>query len=668
MTFSKKNFVEAISFFLVTGILSYIFFKSNITLFPSFIHAWTQSDRYALALGFLNNGFDFFHPQTFNLITTNGITQVDFPIHEYVTAVIMKLTGIHEPVVFRCYTLIYGLIGLYFLFMLTRLLGGTFFHGLFVAVFIMTCPVFLYYLDGFLPSVPSFANVFIGYYFFFRYKKTNSQKDFIPAIIFFTLAALARLPFLIFLLAAVSQQMLGYLREKKIHRKEVLLFASGILVVVVYFLYNLHLAHKYGTQFLTYLLPAKSLTDLQEIFSGTIAQWKYGYFTKAHYFALLLLIVLAIFFFIRKKITSENRFVLTQFVIAFLGVLVYFFLMTAQFPEHDYYFIDSFYPVIMLLVVYLITKIQPANVIFKSVFIAASFVFIYFFSVAARSSLVERYTFHEWDRTEITRQNFTGAEHFLDSIGIPKNAKMLVLDAYTTNTPLILMNRKGRTLLWTSKENIDTAMQKDFDFVAMQNCFLVSDVIHFNKEIIPQLEKIGDNGAISIYKKQKNENRSLEDFLGVKEKDILYNCQIGFENDSIPGFFNSSKRSMEKHFEGNYSYAVDTGEEYNPTIHLLKNEIHFGKSTKVFISMMVQKDNPSKDADIVLSLNHGDETYFYRSFSVNQYVGNKEGWKEIMLQFVLPEIKGNDDKLSLYLWNKEKNKYFLDNFRLTVYN
>jgi len=35
--------------------------------FPNFTHAWAQADHYALAIGFTQNGLDFFHPQTFVL-------------------------------------------------------------------------------------------------------------------------------------------------------------------------------------------------------------------------------------------------------------------------------------------------------------------------------------------------------------------------------------------------------------------------------------------------------------------------------------------------------------------------------------------------------------------------------------------------------------------------
>ncbi len=668
MVVSKKSFFETFSFFFLIGLLSYLFFKDKIGVFPSFIHAWTQSDRYALALGFLNNGFDFFHPQTYNLVTVNGITQVDFPIHEYLVAILMRLTGIYQPVVFRCYILVYGLIGLYFIFRLTKLSGGTFFHGLFASVFIMTCPVFTYYLDGFLPSIPSFTNVIIGYYFFFRYKKTEARHDLVLSILFLTLAALSRTPFFIFLFAVCCQQSLEYFKRKRINRKELLLMISGITCIILYFLYNLHLAGKYGSQFLITILPAKNIHELKEIFSAVIDQWKFDYFSKAHYATFIALAILILYPAGWKKIISENTFVFTQILIALCGTVIYFLLMVKQFPDHDYYFIDSFYPVVALILVFCIPKIQVESVNAKPVFLIAGCGLLFLFSTGAVKSLNERYVVHEWDRAEITRQNFEGAEHFLDSSGIPKTAKILVLDAYTTNTPLILMNRNGYTLLWTSKENIDTAMKKDFDFVVMQNCFVVSDIIHFDPEIVHQLEKISDNGTISIYKKEKKENRSVEDFLGIKTTNVFYQCFADFENNRLCNGLDSSKRSSEKYSAGNFSFKVEPREKYTPTFRFLKKELPFTKYTKVFIHSMILREEVSKDIDVVASLDHGNETYFYRNFNMNQYLGNATGWQEMMFQFVLPEIKNEEDKLTVYLWNKNKNKFYLDNFSLTIYH
>ena len=46
--------------FLSLIVLAFVFQFKYLNEFPSFIHAWSQSDRYAIAIGFINNNFDFF--------------------------------------------------------------------------------------------------------------------------------------------------------------------------------------------------------------------------------------------------------------------------------------------------------------------------------------------------------------------------------------------------------------------------------------------------------------------------------------------------------------------------------------------------------------------------------------------------------------------------------
>ena len=58
----QKDFIGIIIVILIVG---FYFQHSYFNEFPSFTHAWAQSDRFALALGFENNGFNFFKPETF---------------------------------------------------------------------------------------------------------------------------------------------------------------------------------------------------------------------------------------------------------------------------------------------------------------------------------------------------------------------------------------------------------------------------------------------------------------------------------------------------------------------------------------------------------------------------------------------------------------------------
>lgn len=78
-------------------------------------HIWAKADFIALANGFINNGFDFLKPQTYQLNLQfpsevppeifQGITSADFPIIPYVVALInIVLKGISLQAIFRIVT------------------------------------------------------------------------------------------------------------------------------------------------------------------------------------------------------------------------------------------------------------------------------------------------------------------------------------------------------------------------------------------------------------------------------------------------------------------------------------------------------------------------------------------------------------------------------------
>ena len=159
----KYRFVAAL-LLLLLGLSGY-FYAQTLALPPAYIHAWTQSDRWALAFGFMDNGFKFWLPQTSNLATVSGVTGVDLPINEYVVAAIMSATGSDAPIIFRTYTLIFSLFGSLFFYAGVSRLSGSKMAGAAASIFAFTCPILVYYQAGFLPSTTSFAAALIGYYY-----------------------------------------------------------------------------------------------------------------------------------------------------------------------------------------------------------------------------------------------------------------------------------------------------------------------------------------------------------------------------------------------------------------------------------------------------------------------------------------------------------------------
>src|ERR1039457_4980267 len=167
-----KNILAKYSVIIILMLTGLVFQWKYLNEFPSHIHAWAQSDRYALALGFNRNEFDFFLPQTFVLnhqfpgghefANKTTITAVDFPIHDYMAALLMNLFGTTAPWVFRLYILVYSLIGLFFLYKTSELLVRNKLLSILMVIFASTSRVFIYYQAGFLPSVPSVSNAFIA--------------------------------------------------------------------------------------------------------------------------------------------------------------------------------------------------------------------------------------------------------------------------------------------------------------------------------------------------------------------------------------------------------------------------------------------------------------------------------------------------------------------------
>ena len=226
-------------------IVAFVFHFKTINEFPQYKHCWAQCDRYALALGFIDNGEDLFHPQTFvynnqfpddfETIKNNTITSVDFPIHDYIVSFLMRLFHTTSPWIFKLYTLLYSLTGLFYLYRLTTLFTQSFTKQLLVVLFALSSPTLLYYQAGFLPTIPSLANGFISLYFFFNYLKTNNAKDFKWSILFITIATLARLPFAMVLVALCSFEFLQLLKYKKIQLFKVVSISLSLISIGCYY-------------------------------------------------------------------------------------------------------------------------------------------------------------------------------------------------------------------------------------------------------------------------------------------------------------------------------------------------------------------------------------------------------------------------------------------------
>jgi len=674
----QKQTITAIVIILFLGVL---FHYKYINEFPSYIHAWSQSDRYALALGFVNNDLNFFKPETFSLLknakaidewkypSDNNITAVDFPIHDYLPAFFMKITGNSSPFIFRVYILLYSFIGLLFLFKLSQLWTRSFLKSILILIFAATSPVFVYYQGGFMPTIPSLSNSIIGIYLYSLYLSNSDNKYFNFSLLFLTIAALSRTTFAISLIAIWGFELLRILKGNTRLIPKLLPSLLSTLFILFYTFYNVYLRDKYGSIFLNQILPARSFNEALEMIKIAIQNWGIQYFSIIHYLLLICLVLTSAFYLLSKKtrILHKTATLFLLVLIMFIGCIAFSILMLRQFPDHDYYFLDTFYLPVIILLIFLVTMIPLENSKRNNNFYLITILLLSIpMIVNAVNTQKSRRKTGYWDRTTSTITNFKGMENYLDSISIPKNSKMLVLDANATNIPLILMNRKGYPIILNKKEYIERALKWDYDYIVFQNEFFLSEIYSTYPEIISRIKKVADNGKISVCVLSDTiSNNTLNKFLGIEDKTQVFGAKMTYDtivNESWQNINSTSDFSFSGTNSGFLTHDMTYGLTYKtkdlPVI-TQRNRI------LLFSSYFLQ--DTINNCEIVVSINESGKTTYYNSFKLQKFLKMKNKWENVDLLFLLPKVKSEDYKFALYIWNTGKNDLLIDDFGFKIY-
>lgn len=484
--------------------------------YPSHIHAWAEQDHYALSIGFINNGFDLFHPETmiynkqfpslWKEPSESTITAVDFPIHEYIVALLMKAFGTTSPWVFRLWTLLWGFFGLFFLFRIAFRLTDDWLKSTLVSCIALTSPVYAYFLNGFLPSIPAFSLGIIGLWFYLKYYDNHTKKHFHLSIAFLTLAMLIRTTFAIELIALLCFELLRIFRKESTLIDKLPTVILSIAAFLAYYLWNKHLRELYGTIFLNQLLPPEDWQDAKELIADTYNKWAFEYFQKDQYILILLIALLAIVITIWKSTKKNKNEVgppskkpLSLWLLPLIecfGCLLFSVAMMQQLPFHDYYLIDTFFlPILFIVALTLSILPKPQS---KRTCSLVSMIFALICTLMvlnAKDSQMGRRT--RETQGLISYICFEDADLILDSLNISRDAKILCLYGFAQNGPFIQMGRKGYTVMTDDEELLKTAFTWDFDYVVIENGKFTK-YLDTRRELLSKLKKIGGNKRFSV--------------------------------------------------------------------------------------------------------------------------------------------------------------------------
>lgn len=670
----KRSLINSIAFLLITFI-TLIFQFRHLNEVPMYTHTWAQNDRLALANGFVRNDLNFFKPQNYILNhqfpknwsdpSYSTITAVEFPIHDYVPGVFMKAFGTNEPWVFHAYILIYSIVGFFFLYLLSEKICGSKIKAALVVIFAMTSPIYTFYQGGFLPTIPSIANTIIALYCYALYFEGGRKKWFRWALFFFTFAALARFTFVIPYLAVLGFELIRIFQKKAKFWPNVLGVGLSALIIAAAQYYNSTLRAKYGSDFLSQLLPADSKAELKTILEHMWEVMVLAYLSMKHYFLLFLLAVLVLIALLIKERNTYKVFNAWWIICLFwfIGVILFWFAMAKQFFAHDYYFLDTFYLPIVFFVA-LSLAILPKPQWYFGETVMALFV-IYFGIVSFRETSdfqKQRRLFTANDHFTGSVIHFEGSDEFLTRSGVAREDTILVIHAYGPNIPFIRMNRVGLAVMGHEPDDIDRGLNWKWDYVVFQKPYFMDEVYAIYPDILKRVESFAVNENLILCRRKTDTiPQSLMEFMGVKKAYKTIRADFEKKNAEQPGILYEKDPANDKNGVGLvgenevYGFAQDFTKDVGPDTK--------GRVLKIKGKFLRNNDNQTS---VIVAYSKGNELTYYQTLDLISVTTLKE-WSEKEFVLFLPKRSSADEKLSFYIHNPNKNVVLLDDLEFTFY-
>ena len=476
---------------------------------PAYIHAWAQADNYSLALGFRHNGGDLLHPQT--LIYNKQqlgfddpeslVTACDLPLHHWLVAGLMALTGSQQPWVFRGFTLAVAILGLWALYLLVVVLTRSRVKALLVAVFTATAPSFAYYSGSFLPTLPALSLSMGGLLFYALHLRDKKRWTLYAGLLLLTLAMMSRTSFAVLWVAVACFQLLRILRRETTLRLSWLPFAAGMALFAGWWLWNLHLRNQYGSLFLGSLLPVRSWQEASDVFQNVHDRWRFHYFQRMQhwlYAATLIAAIVTLLFRKQKRKSGQSQLSLWWLLAIWLfGELLFAAAMSLQYIDHDYYFLDSFFRPIVLSLAGLL-QILPDPTRRWGGITALSCTLLLTGLMSAEACRMQRERRLEGVETLATAVRYKQANRLLDSAGFASgNLRFLTLFSYPQNLPFTMMDREGYAVMRNKPAVVAHALTFPYDYI------LIEDEVYRREfeqaqYILPRLQRIAGNGELSL--------------------------------------------------------------------------------------------------------------------------------------------------------------------------
>lgn len=471
-------------FIAINSYHNYLGLYDHVGKRPCSVHIWAQSARASIALNYYRTDLNFFKPHIHKFLEGEGVTGLEFPLVNYVPAILYKLFGFNE-IYYRGFVLFTIVIGLLFFYLLINsyIKNCLVSFGLILSAY--CSPVMAFYSINFMPDVTSLAFTLIAWFFFFKFLKSDqTKKYFILFMTFATLSALIKITSLITIIAVVCLVLIDYTsyfkRQKKgvlfENKKKLLLYlCSGIIVVLAWYTYSFWLSKHSKTQ--SFTMQTALITDIptaMEVLGRIKDDHLFEYYPYENYILYICFIGVMLLGF-----KFVDRVLFTSFAIVTLGNLCFFYFLFYQFKDHDYYVIPILTSVFFLILIFadILSKIRFNY--FKWIY--AIFLVILFFNLKESMVWTKRDLDKRFDTAYIQyfdrSRPYDDLEPKLRKLGVLRTDKTLSGFEDGWCNSLYKMDQVGYTFTDTTRASRIDSLLTIYQFKYL----VVSDSARFNK-------------------------------------------------------------------------------------------------------------------------------------------------------------------------------------------
>ena len=166
-------------------------------------------------------------------------------------------------------------------------------------------------------------------------------------------------------------------------------------------------------------------------------------------------------------------------------------------------------------------------------------------------------------------------------------------------------------------------------------------------------------------------NRSSNGIDSFTDENKYNKKQLGFEGYEEPLQYKEQFFDTAVVFQGNYSIKLDSTLVYTPSINATFDEItdDYYAWIRASVKFYPTEDLTGHDLFLVVTFDYEGAAHKWKSMSTGRMSEpiRLNEWNTMTLDYLTPEIRSRDEKLSVYVWNPRNAKAYIDNLEVEVF-